>query len=605
MSLFAELKRRNVFRVGLFYLVASWLVVQIAETVLPVFDVPDEFVRGIVVVLAIGFVPALVFAWAFELTPDGLKRDRDVRVEPETKQQTVQKLNVATLIAALLAIGLLIADRLIPEGGAPVEPAPAESDEAGIADASIAVLPFADLSPERNQGYFSDGIAEEILNVLAGVDGLAVASRTSSFQFRGVEGLGMPAIADRLEVRHVLEGSVRSSGRTIRVTAQLIDAGRDEHLWSDTWDRELTADNLFAIQDEIASAIVESIRENLDVEVGTADAVPQRTSSIDAYALFLRARSLFQTRAFFAEANDLVQRAIDLDPEFADALALHAAILVVSPEYGILLADSSADSRARSIEAAERALAIDSDHALALGVLGLARDFALPTVASPNRYQEVIELYDRALAAHPDELAVLNWRGFSYLRAGHIERSEADFRRCIEVEPGYAPCSSNLVAALTLAGRMEDAIDLLDRAIRVGVFTGDIPSLVTLHQLGLEREFYLHAIRLPSLRGWLGLEEIYAALARPDGDHSVLIQRLRTHGDTVGSRQSINELLVALGDHESIPPTWVIWFDAYRDYRSSDAFKQHIRAWGLPAFWRATEFPPMCRAVGTDDFECD
>lgn len=624
MNLFTELKRRNVFRVALFYIVSAWVVIQVAETLLPVFEVPDSAIRAMVLALALGFPLVVVFAWVFELTPDGLKLDKNAQTNPPTRQQTSHKLNWATLIAAVLAIGLLVTDRLMPEtapvpapmteiAAIPHSEQPATSSSTATSDepdpASIAVLPFADLSPDGDQGYFSDGIAEEILNVLAGVDGLAVASRTSSFQFKGVEGVGIPRIADQLDVRHILEGSVRSSGRAIRVTAQLIDASRDQHLWSETWDRELTADNLFAIQDDIASAIVASIRENLDVDVGTADAVPQRTSSIDAYTLFLRARSLFRSRAFFSESYDLVQRAIDLDPKYTDALALKAAILVVSPEYGVLFDESAEQSRLRSVEAAERALAIDPGNALALGVLGLAADLDLAVGTSSARYSRVINLYDQALAANPDELAVLNWRGFSFLRAGFVEQSKTDFRRCMEIEPGYAPCSSNLVAALTLAGQTDEALELLDRAIRVGVYTGDIPSLVTIHQLGLEREFYFHAIRLPSLRGWLGMEEIYRALEQPGGDYSVLIQRLKAHGDQVGSRRSIDELLIALGEHQVRPPTWVIWFDAYRNYRASDQFKQHIREWGLLEYWQTNGFPPMCRPVvaddGEDDFECD
>jgi TolB-like protein/tetratricopeptide (TPR) repeat protein len=615
VSFVQELRRRNVFRVALFYIVSSWLVVQVAETLLPIFDVPDGVLRAIVFILALGFLPAVIFAWAFELTPDGLKRDSNARVDPRTKQKTARKLNLATLAVAVLAIGLLIADRLMPEhpsksdvqAAAGVDEPPAEPrlDDVSPDAASIAVLPFADLSPEGDQQYFSDGIAEEILNVLVGVEGLAVASRTSSFQFKAIEGVGMPAIAGQLNVRHVLEGSVRSSGNTIRVTAQLIDAHSDQHLWSDTWDRELTADNLFAIQDEIATAIVRSIRDNLGVDVGMAEAVPQRTSSVDAYSLFLRSRALFRSRTFFAEAHELIVRAIELDPEFTDALALRAAILVVSPEYGVLLEASPEQSRVRARKLAELALETDPDHALALGVIGLAQDFDLFAGRTSIAYADILASYDAALRSAPDDLAVLNWRGFSYLRAGDIERAKDDFKHCMRVEPAYAPCSSNLMAALTLSGRTDEALDVMDRAIRLGVLTGDVPSLVNLHQLGLEREFYMHAIRLPSLRGWLGREEIYRALSHPEKDHGLLIQRLEAHGDNVGTRASINELLVALGEYQYPPPTYAIWFDAYRAYRASPEFERHVRELGLLDYWREHGFPPKCRPLGEDDFECD
>jgi len=563
MSLFTELKRRNVFRVALFYIVAAWVVIQVAETLLPVFDVPDTAIRVIVLILALGFPLAVVFSWVFELTPEGLKRDKNTQVDTENKQQTTQKLNWATLIAAVLAIGLLVADRLLPEPTAAVTPtavadradtnAPA-SIEALPDPASIAVLPFADLSPEGDQQYFSDGIAEEILNVLVGVDGLAVASRTSSFQFKGMQAIGIPTIAEQLEVRHVLEGSVRTAGETIRVTAQLIDAATDQHLWSQSWDRELTTDNIFAIQDEIASAIVASIRDNLGVAVGAAEAVPQRTDNVDAYSLFLRARALFQSRTFFAEAHDQVTRALALDSGFVDALALKAAILTVSPEYGVLLADSTDASREQARELAQRALGIDPQNALALGI---------------------------------------------------IDRARLDFEHCRRVEPGYAPCNSNLVAALTLAGRTDEAARVLDEALRLGVYTGDMPTLINLHQLGLEQAFYFMAIQMPSLRGWLGMEEIHAALSRPGEDHDLLIRRLKRHGDAAGSRASIDELLIALGEYQIPHSTYTFWFDAYRDYRASPEFKRHLSRLGLPEFWRANGFPSMCRPLGEEDFECD
>jgi len=615
MNLFTELKRRNVFRVALFYIVAAWVVVQVAETLLPVFDVPDAAIRIIVLILALGFPLAMVFSWVFEMTPEGIRREKDVEVDPESKQHTAQKLNWATLIAAVLAIGLLVVDRMIPEevttgtGAATTTGNPAVDDpvpmEASPDPASIAVLPFADLSPDGDQQYFSDGIAEEILNVLVGVDGLAVASRTSSFQFKGMQAIGIPAIAERLEVRHVLEGSVRTAGETIRVTAQLIDAGTDQHLWSQSWDRELTTDNIFAIQDEIASAIVVSIHDNLGVTVGTAEAVPQRTENVDAYSLFLRARALFQSRSFFAEADDQVSRALALDPEFVDALALKAAILTVSPEYGVLLADSADASRGQARELAQRALGLDPQNALALGIIGLIRDFEVVAGDRSIGYADILAAYEDALEFAPDDPAVLNWRGFGYLRAGYLDRARSDFEHCLRVEPGYAPCSSNLIAALTLASDTEAALKVLDESLRLGVYGGDIPTLINLHQLGLEQPFYFVAIQLPSLRGWLGMEEIYAALSRPGADHDLLIRRLNRHGDAAGSRASIDELLIALGEYHIPHSTYSFWFDAYRAYRASPEFKRHLRRLGLPDFWRANGFPPMCRPLGEEDFECD
>lgn len=347
MNLWDELQRRNVFRIALFYIVSAWVVVQVAETVLPMFDVADSALRAIVIILALGFPLAMVFAWVFELTPEGLKRDKDVEVDHETKQHTAHKLNWATLIAAVLAIGLLVADRLMPEPSvATAEPAlanldspadrvSAEADDA-VDPASIAVLPFEDLSPNADQGYFSDGIAEEILNVLVRIDGLEVASRTSAFRFRDRDDIGIPGIARELEVRHVLEGSVRKAGDAIRVTAQLIDGDSDKHLWSDTYDRSLTAENVFAIQDEIATAIVEALRGSIALPGAEALEVGARTDSLDAYELYLEARALYNARNRMDRADELLARAVELDPDFAAAWAIRAAIHVLDDEYGDL-----------------------------------------------------------------------------------------------------------------------------------------------------------------------------------------------------------------------------------------------------------------------------
>jgi len=213
MSLLAELKRRNVFRVALFYLVTSWRIVQAAETLLPIFDVPDEVLRGIVLILVLGFAPVLIFSWAFELTPDGLKRDREVRENPEIRLKDGRRLNWATLIAAALAIAVVAVDRMIPEmaraegsGAAPPIAAgeaaatPQREPEPVAGNASlIAVLAFENRSPDPDNAFFAEGTSEEVLNALVRVEGLRVASRTSAFSFSGSD-TPIPEIADALDV---------------------------------------------------------------------------------------------------------------------------------------------------------------------------------------------------------------------------------------------------------------------------------------------------------------------------------------------------------------------------------------------------------------------
>lgn len=624
MRLIAELKRRNVFRVALFYIVAAWVIIQVAETLLPVFDVPDAAIRVIVLILALGFPLALVFSWVFEMTPEGLKRETDVEVSPATKQQTTNKLNWATLIAALLAIGLMVVDRMIPEpapalartaiaenASNPTGPpkAPVEMTE-DPEPGSIAVLPFEDLSPSGDQQYFSDGIAEEILNVLAGVDGLKVASRTSSFQFKGQRAIGIPQIAEHLEVRNVLEGSVRTAGNQIRVTAQLIDASADEHLWSETFDRELSIENVFAIQDEISRAIVESIRDRLGAELGSPTSASIITESLDAYALYLRARRLFRARSDFREIDLLLSRAIELDPEFDDALALRAATLMIAPEYGVMLYGDWRTSSQMGLDLAERALSINPENALAIGVIGQREDYLLyRDEGDAVTLSEVFQRHDQALALAPDNLNLLNWRGHLYMRAGDFQAAERDFAHCLEIEPTMVPCRNNRVAAILLDGRRAEADVAFSEALRYGTIGADMSTLMMVHQLGREDAFYMQALRQPPLRGWLDMGELYRALQDPGEDHAVLRQRLLAHAEALGTEYALADILIALGDYDRVSTTYAFWFAPFAGYRRSDGFRRFVDQLGLLEYWHENGFPKQCRPVGGDNreegFECD
>ena len=275
MSFFEELKRRNVVRVGVVYLIAAWLLAQVADLLLENFNAPDWVIQAILVVLIIGFPLALIFAWAFELTPEGLKKEKDVDRSQSITPVTGRKLDRAIIVILVIALSYFIWESRVqhqhseaPEQQAVVEPAPAEPSAK-----SIAVLPFVNMSSDPEQEYFSDGISEEILNSLAKIKELKVAGRTSSFAFKG-QNQDLRQIGDTLGVEHILEGSVRKSGAQVRITAQLIQVDDGFHLWSETYDRELT--DVFAIQDEIATAILKQLKaallEDGQVEVTVARA---------------------------------------------------------------------------------------------------------------------------------------------------------------------------------------------------------------------------------------------------------------------------------------------------------------------------------------------
>ncbi len=413
-KLIAELRRRNVFRVAGVYAVVGWLLAQAASLLETSLALPSWFDGVMVSALLLGFPVALILAWAFELTPEGVQRTAETP-HGDGVAGELRRTDYAILAGVALVAALFIAERVLP-------PPPFASDRAGDdptatqvagADspsaqastiaaqgdeppaASIAVLPFADLSPDGDQQYFSDGVAEEILNVLARIDGLKVASRTSAFQFRSTAA-GVPTIAGELGVRHILEGSVRKAGNAIRITAQLIDAQTDAHLWSETFNRALTTETVFAIQDEIAAAIVAALREKIGVNVGEAARAVAPTDDVDAYGLYLKGRALFQSRRNLDEADRVLELAIQRDTQFADALAIRAAIHQFGGEYGALTGDDL-EARRMGRAFAEQALAINSQSSLALAVTALSHFYDHLEGRGSEGYENIFAAFDRAL----------------------------------------------------------------------------------------------------------------------------------------------------------------------------------------------------------------
>ena len=469
--------------------------------------------------------------------------------------------------------------------------------------ASIAVLPFADLSAEKDQQYFSDGIAEEILNVLARIDGLKVASRTSAFQFRSAAA-GIPAIAGELGVRHVLEGSVRKAGNRVRITAQLIDASTDARLWSETFDRTLTAEDLFAIQDEIAAATVAALRTKLGGALAeSAPAAPVRTTKVEAYELFLEARAFFQARRDLGAADGLLARAIDIDPKFADALAIRAAIHQFGGEYGERFDDERA-ARATGRALAEKALAIDEANSLAIAVLALSHIFDHMEGISKEPFEKIFANFKRALELDPADSNALNWLGLAYSFVGNHEKAVENFTRCVEADPAQAACRANLAAAQLSLGRPQAANAVVDAAVDAGVIALNPVMLCALADLRRREAFLFQAVNAPALRGWRKFGALYDAINHPGDEHRALAAELEGFLDETEASMRAYALLNAIGDYGRPLLGTQHWTPAMRGYRRSPEFKAHATASGLPDYWRKHGFPPQCKAVGSDDFEC-
>ena len=479
MNLITELKRRNVFRVGLFYIVSAWVVVQVAETLLPIFEVPDSVLRAIVLILVLGFPLAVVFAWIFELTEDGLKLDRNAKTDTATKQQTAQKLNWATLIAAVLAIGLLAADRMMPEGSPMIDaerPAIAVDDTPDTSsidaplDKSIAVLPFSDFSPDGDSQWFADGLSEEILNSLVRVPDLLVAARTSSFSLRD-SGLPIPEIADQLGVAHVLEGSVRMGGERVRVTAQLIRAEDGFHVWSDTFDRE-TAD-MIGIQEEVAREIAEAMETTMD-PAALAEMARVGTDSVEAYQAYIRGRA---TEEFGGnpDAYELFEEARRIDPGFSQA-HFRAARFWMIQSHGSRIdrIDIGLDAEAMSdlfIERIDAAIETVTSEVQRLGYRGLKARFQL-------RFRDALALFEDYLEKRPEDIEA--WG--QLMAIGLVLRDDATVLRAIEAIRPAAFRNSGAASSLAAAAhRLNDPAVAAAQVERVMPLLGRFPQAGNFH----------------------------------------------------------------------------------------------------------------------------
>jgi TolB-like protein len=441
-SIFQELKRRNVFRVGIAYAVIAWLLAEVAEFSTGTFGAPDWVLKTFTVFLLLGFPLALFFAWAFELTPEGIKREHEVDREKSITARTGRKLDFLIIGVLAVMIVFLTYDKFVLDPARDAEMAKtapqAAADEQAVAESgkSIAVLPFVNMSADADNEYFSDGISEEILNALARVKELKVAGRTSSFAFRDKD-QDLRTIGEALNVAHILEGSVRKSGNKLRITAQLIKVDDGFHLWSDTYDRELT--DVFAIQDEIATAILEQLKAQL-LDGAQTELAVQRTDT-EVYDLYLLARQrLYERKRLSIEAAaELLDKAIALDPGYAPAHAQRGVtfIFLRDDAYGTIPVEQ-AEAQARLY--IDRALELDPGLAEAHAALGLYLN-GRPGGGSLKAIPEL----QKALAINPNLIDTSNWLHAAYVNTGQTAKGLKILEDILERDPLYRPGIGNSI----------------------------------------------------------------------------------------------------------------------------------------------------------------
>jgi TolB-like protein/Flp pilus assembly protein TadD len=459
-----EIQRRNVSKVALVYVIAGWLTMQVVDVMFPALKLPEWLTSAVAAFLIIGFPFALIFAWAFEMTPEGIRREKDVDRDESITPKTGQKLNHTALIILAIAVGFLLFDKFMlqPDPATDSEPVAAAPDE----KPSIAVLPFVNMSGDEDNEYFSDGLSEELLNLLAKIPQLHVAGRTSSFKFKDTNE-DLRIIGDALNVRHVLEGSVRKSGARLRITAQLIDTSNGYHLWSDTYDRDLT--DIFAIQDEIAGHVVEALKAHLlGAEVAVAN---QGTTNVDAYNEYLRGSYFLEHTSAenLEKATEAFEEAIRLDPGFARA---YAALAIVQQQVFGGWAESSVGEFIENHEimrgTVEKAVELAPDNPDALiaeTMFALTANWDLPGA---------LRISARAFELAPNDSVVLGWHSSNLLFMKEYDEAARLALRAIDGDPLALSNFRSLGDIYMAAGRCDEAIDAYQQALRISPDSGRI-----------------------------------------------------------------------------------------------------------------------------------
>lgn len=624
-TLLSELRRRNVFRVGLTYLVASWLVVQVVSSLVPILNVPEWVGKAVLIFLIAGFPISLVIAWAFELTPEGFKRSAASSVSLETVSSPAfgRKWDFAIIAVLVLALSYSIWDGTGERSGTAAEEAattsaPVSAGGTAAPMPSLAVLPFSNLSPNEDQEYFADGLSEELLNELARLRGLQVVGQTSSFSFKNKND-DLREIGERLGVDNVLEGSVRKSGSEIRVSAQLVNAMDGYQIWSETYER--TLDDVFALQDEISKSVATALSVKLGV--GAVSRYPGMTRNVEAYDEYLRAKSasgLPPVRAF-PYAIEHLQQAIALDPSFSLAwlelrraygvgssnlpdraaewvpkagAALQHAVELTPDSPPVMIAE--ADASQRMTKWREAGAFFDALPAVA-AKYGDDNLVLLPTalfLVRVGRVMEAIEYLERAKAADPLNASVAGLLGNAYLGIGRVAAAVAEFDRAASFDksnlrnPGNALLAAlgtgerreidERLAAMEIATRGSPGVDL--NAAMAGFLDDPAGARNEIRRLAARDAMAGDPISTTVLAFWAAYFE----------DPELALDFLSDYAPLVRSGTMPLQM----------------WYPGLREVRRLPGFKDLVREMGLVDYWRATgRWGDFCQPVRDDDFECE
>lgn len=598
MSFLAELKRRRVGKVAIAYGAIAWVVTEASSVVLPALRLPEWTVTFIVVFLMIGFPIAMLLAWIFDVGPQGIERTEPLAGTPPSMHARLRFAYVALVLVCMAGLGYLLYERGLGRA------------QAGEPHGSIAVLPFTNLSGDPARDYFSDGMSEELLNLLARVPGLKVASRTSSFAYKG-RNLDIREVGRELGVETVLEGSVRQAGDQVRITAQLIDTETGFHLWSETYDRKLA--DIFQVQDEIAGAIVEKLRIELgpkDQQLAMRDKAP--TQDVEAYEHYLKGRAAWKRRGEenIRQAIELYQSALSHDPAFARARAALASAYVVLPGY--TEQDDAEEYLGLAETAARQALSLDPN-------IGEAHAVLAQINAERGDLLDAEAGFYFAISLEPNEATPHHWYSIQLSRVGRLEAALAQAKRAQELDPASPVIAANLANAYLQMGDDEQALRYSKIATDLGIgrkHSGvetsvavrrkqwDVARREIAQQDGIPKEIrpqateFIDALEDPSLR-----PALVAKLRAVDPE---AVPQMSLVGPYMQLGQLDLVYSILFESLEQDPAAWVddwdlgiAWSDEGAAFRKDPRFVQLAERIGMVDYWKQYGYPDRCRA-GTD-----
>ena len=615
MSFWAELKRRNVSKVGVAYVIVAWLVAQVASVVAPALSLPAWVTPLVVLLLILAFPIALVLAWAYEVTPDGIKRTRNVPLADSMRRVTGQKLNYLVTGLLVVAVGFIAGDYYLLRGATTenaVVPAPAAELRPGSPSAQdaaatrpaqpiVAVLPFDNLSPNPDDAYFASGLHEEILNQLAKLKALKVISRTSVLRY-AENRPAIPQIAEELNADAVMEGSVRYAGDRILVTAQLIDPATDTHLWTQTYPGDLSdLEQIFAIQADIAMNVANALEAELSPEDRTSLA-RMPTASREAYELYLA--SLNSAGNFDnARAMEQIERALELDPSFAEAWG-HKALIQQNRQAGLprgrgaeLRANAKRDAL-HAVELAPNSAAVRVQYAYVL--------------AQQGEWIEAKRAYDtaRALGADPTSLGFI----LQQLSVGDFAGAKVSTQALYEKDPLNPNALGFLLFSYALLNESREEAETYAKgtALFDNWFVGNLAEFY----FRLARRDFEH-VRTPAFN-YLGINDVMTAhldspeagvaeIRRLDNDERYQNNVARIHLALWAGFFGDDELalgLVSAALEETRANTYYLWMPLLKRARHQPAFKTLVRNLGLVDYWQEYGWPEICQPTQGDDFAC-